>query len=196
MHGSTVTPVHRQDWRKNDIKEKWGMGCGLPSPRRSRRRWGAAQAMFTRSLHNVTLLSAPGGSANGDRMLRSANELVTKFCALWSTSDVDAIVNSLAEDAVYHNIPMDPLRGREAIRAFIENFMTTLDGIQLEVTWQARPVRRATPAGSSGHAREAARADPKTSVRTHFRSRRPGSARKPAICRAVISPIRTAGPPR
>jgi len=66
-------------------------------------------------------------------MSRSSGELVTEFCARWSTLDVGAIVNSLAEDAVYHNIPMDPLQGHDAIRGFIENFITMLDGIEFVV---------------------------------------------------------------
>ncbi|MDM3975563.1 limonene-1,2-epoxide hydrolase family protein [Mycobacterium marseillense] len=66
-------------------------------------------------------------------MSRSAGELVSHFCALWSTPDVNAIVDKLTEDAVYHNIPMEPVQGREAIRAFIENFLAGLDGIDFAV---------------------------------------------------------------
>lgn len=66
-------------------------------------------------------------------MSRSPDELVTQFCALWSKPDAAAIADSMAEDAVYHNIPMDPVQGREAIRAFIEGFLGTLDGIDFVV---------------------------------------------------------------
>jgi limonene-1,2-epoxide hydrolase len=66
-------------------------------------------------------------------MPRSPGELVTQFCALWSTPDVTAIVEDLTEDAVYHNIPMDPVQGREAIRAFIEGFFAQLDGIDFVI---------------------------------------------------------------
>lgn len=66
-------------------------------------------------------------------MSRSPAELVTQFCALWSTPDAATIVDYLAEDAVYHNIPMDPVQGREAIGAFIEGFFATLDGIDFVV---------------------------------------------------------------
>lgn len=66
-------------------------------------------------------------------MSRSPAELVTQFCALWSTADAVKIAESLAEDAVYHNIPMEAVRGREAIRAFIEGFFATLDGIDFVV---------------------------------------------------------------
>jgi limonene-1,2-epoxide hydrolase len=66
-------------------------------------------------------------------MSRSPAELVTQFCALWSTPDAAKIAEYLAEDAVYHNIPMEAVRGREAIRAFIEGFFGTLDGIDFVV---------------------------------------------------------------
>ncbi|MGB8388062.1 limonene-1,2-epoxide hydrolase family protein [Mycobacterium sp.] len=66
-------------------------------------------------------------------MSRSPGELVTQFCALWSAPDATAIVQYLAEDAVYHNIPMEPVQGREAIRAFIENFLAQLDGIDFVI---------------------------------------------------------------
>ena len=66
-------------------------------------------------------------------MSRSPAELVTEFCALWSTPDAAEISEYLAEDAIYHNMPMEAVRGREAIRAFIEGFFGTLDGIDFVV---------------------------------------------------------------
>jgi limonene-1,2-epoxide hydrolase len=37
------------------------------------------------------------------------------------------------EDAVYHNIPMEPVRGRAAIKEFIEGFLAGFDGIDFTV---------------------------------------------------------------
>jgi len=51
------------------------------------------------------------------------DQVVRDFCTLWSKGDVDGIVNSFTDDAVYHNIPMDPLAGKEAIRGFIQGFV-------------------------------------------------------------------------
>lgn len=59
--------------------------------------------------------------------------LVTKFCALWSYPDLDEIVGYFTEDAIYHNIPMPPAEGRQAIREFIAGFMTGFDGIDFTV---------------------------------------------------------------
>lgn len=35
--------------------------------------------------------------------------------------DFDAIVDALGEDVVYHNIPMQALRGRDAVRAYLRD---------------------------------------------------------------------------
>jgi limonene-1,2-epoxide hydrolase len=66
-------------------------------------------------------------------MARSAGELVTEFCKLWASPDPDELAGYFIEDAVYHNIPMDPVRGREAIRDFIAGFVATFDGIDFNV---------------------------------------------------------------
>ena len=49
-------------------------------------------------------------------------ELVRRFCAVWSTVNPDEIAEFFTDDAVYHNIPMDPITGRDAIQTFIAGF--------------------------------------------------------------------------
>ena len=66
-------------------------------------------------------------------MTRSANELVTEFCEKWSTPDPEELAGYFTEDAVYHNIPMDAVHGREAIKQFIAGFVGGLDGIDFQV---------------------------------------------------------------
>lgn len=67
-------------------------------------------------------------------MMRSPDEVVTRFCALWSKPDLDEIASCFTEDAVYRNIPPTPsVEGREAIREFIAEFLATLDGIDFIV---------------------------------------------------------------
>ncbi len=52
-----------------------------------------------------------------------ADRIVRDFCEHWGRGDVDAIVESFTDDAVYHNIPMAPCEGKEAIRAFVGNLV-------------------------------------------------------------------------
>ena len=49
-------------------------------------------------------------------------EVVRRFCAVWSNVDADEIGEFFTDDAVYHNIPMDPITGRDAIKSFIAGF--------------------------------------------------------------------------
>jgi limonene-1,2-epoxide hydrolase len=66
-------------------------------------------------------------------MTRSADDLVTEFCKRWASPDPDEIAAYFTEDAVYHNIPMDPVRGREAIKEFIAGFLAAFEGIDFNV---------------------------------------------------------------
>lgn len=49
----------------------------------------------------------------------SPTEIVENFIDAWNRMDWDVVVNSLAEDVIYHNIPMEKIEGREAAAAFI-----------------------------------------------------------------------------
>ncbi|MFG1785366.1 nuclear transport factor 2 family protein [Rhodococcus oryzae] len=62
--------------------------------------------------------------------------VVTEFCALWAQADPDAIVEYFAEDAVYHNIPMEPVVGKSAIKDFITGFLGSFGGIAFNVHHQ------------------------------------------------------------
>ncbi|MDG2050903.1 MAG: limonene-1,2-epoxide hydrolase family protein [Myxococcota bacterium] len=48
-----------------------------------------------------------------------ADKTIRNFCEHWNRSDIDAIVDSFTDDATYHNIPMEPCKGKEAIRIFV-----------------------------------------------------------------------------
>jgi limonene-1,2-epoxide hydrolase len=66
-------------------------------------------------------------------MKLSPDELVTEFCKKWLTADPDELAGYFTEDAVYHNIPMEPVHGREAIKEFIAGFTAGFDGIDFQV---------------------------------------------------------------
>jgi limonene-1,2-epoxide hydrolase len=60
-------------------------------------------------------------------------EVVRRFCAAWDAGDLDAIVGAFTDDAVYHNIPLDPVVGPEAIRTFIEGFIGGVDSVAFQL---------------------------------------------------------------
>jgi limonene-1,2-epoxide hydrolase len=73
---------------------------------------------------------AAAGLYNCRRIAVSNTDVVLEFIAAWNRMDWDGIVGMLSDDVVYHNIPMEPIEGREAARAFIT-------GMQPEaVDWQ------------------------------------------------------------
>lgn len=65
--------------------------------------------------------------------MSTPEEIVTEFCGLWADPDPATLAGYFTEDAVYHNIPMEPVRGRESIQAFIEGFLSTFDGIDFTI---------------------------------------------------------------
>ncbi len=50
-------------------------------------------------------------------------EIVREFIDAWSNLDAEELASYFTQDAVYHNMPAEPVRGREAIRDFIEGFI-------------------------------------------------------------------------
>ncbi len=66
--------------------------------------------------------------------MSDATELVRQFCAAWEKGDYDALIDYFTEDAVYHNIPIDPVIGKDAIRATMQMFTTGVERIEFRVT--------------------------------------------------------------
>lgn len=66
-----------------------------------------------------------------------ADKVVRDFCAAWGRSDLEAIIDSFTEDAVYHNIPMQPCKGKDEIREFIAGmFNGMVSSIEFEIRIQ------------------------------------------------------------
>lgn len=66
-------------------------------------------------------------------MTDSPLDLVRRFCDAWSDGDLDALMAYFADDAVYHNIPVDPVKGKDMIRATIEGFTAGVEKIEFRV---------------------------------------------------------------
>ena len=60
-------------------------------------------------------------------------DVVTRFCAAWEDVDYDKILAFFTDDAVYHNIPVAPVTGKDAIRATIESFAGGIDKMEFEI---------------------------------------------------------------
>lgn len=55
------------------------------------------------------------------------------FIRAWEARDITALIDALAEGCVYHNVPMAPLTGKEAIRAFCAPFLAMTTRIAWDV---------------------------------------------------------------
>ncbi len=49
--------------------------------------------------------------------------IIADFIAAWSRLDVDELVSYFAEDGTYYNMPIEPVSGHDALRAFIGGFI-------------------------------------------------------------------------
>jgi limonene-1,2-epoxide hydrolase len=60
-------------------------------------------------------------------------DTVRRFCAAWAEGDLDALMAFFAEDAVYHNIPVAPVTGRDQIRSTVEGFTAGVESVEFRL---------------------------------------------------------------
>lgn len=60
-------------------------------------------------------------------------KVVRDFCAAWTRKNIDELLSFFTPDAVYHNMPLEPLQGIAAIRSTIEMFATPAEHIEFEM---------------------------------------------------------------
>jgi limonene-1,2-epoxide hydrolase len=66
-------------------------------------------------------------------------QLVRDFCDAWSRRDVDELLTFFSPDAVYHNIPMDPVTGIDQIRNVLMLFVPASS----EISWTVHNIASA-----------------------------------------------------
>jgi len=52
--------------------------------------------------------------------MAAAQDRVTAFIDAFNRMDIDGACDMLATDSIYHNIPMEPIHGRDAARVFLK----------------------------------------------------------------------------
>ncbi len=63
-------------------------------------------------------------------------DVIRRFVESWAQCDVSALMVFFADDCVYHNIPVEPVTGTEAVRKTIEGFA----GMAEEIDWQLHAI--------------------------------------------------------
>lgn len=59
-------------------------------------------------------------------------QIVSEFLDAWPDKDAARLASFFSEDAVYHNIPLEPIKGRDAIAATFAGFMGMADQIRFD----------------------------------------------------------------
>lgn len=65
--------------------------------------------------------------------MKDNERIVRRFIADWSKLDTNTLVEYFTEDGVYHNMPTQPVKGHEALRAFISAFLANWDSTNWEI---------------------------------------------------------------
>lgn len=60
-------------------------------------------------------------------------DLVLDFCRAWSRRNTEEILSYFSDDAVYHNVPVEPLKGKEAIRGFLNQFFGMAEAVEFDI---------------------------------------------------------------
>ena len=73
-------------------------------------------------------------AAMPDSKTNEALDLVLQFCDAFGKGAKPAeLVEYFTDDAVYHNIPVEPAVGREAILGLLNMFLTPTEGVEFRV---------------------------------------------------------------
>ncbi len=74
---------------------------------------------------------------NSWRTGMGGEEIVREFCEAWSRRDVDELLSFFTDDAVYHNMPIDAVQGKDGIRNMLNLFVPGADAITFEIVHMA-----------------------------------------------------------
>jgi limonene-1,2-epoxide hydrolase len=62
--------------------------------------------------------------------------VVRRFIETWRSRDLDRILGFLTDDCFYHNVPIDPVQGPDAIRGML----APLAGISSAIEWELHQI--------------------------------------------------------
>jgi limonene-1,2-epoxide hydrolase len=65
-------------------------------------------------------------------MTAANRAVVASLADAWAAKDLDRIMGHFTDDVVYHNIPMEPAEGPDAVRDAIAGFLAMADSIEFD----------------------------------------------------------------
>ena len=66
--------------------------------------------------------------------MADAIQVVRAFCAAWEARDQQRILDAFTDDGVYHNMPLSPAVGRDAIRALLGMILAPASDVKFAIT--------------------------------------------------------------
>ncbi len=65
--------------------------------------------------------------------MADATQVVRDFCAAWEARDQQRILDAFTDDGVYHNMPMAPATGKDAIKALLGMILAPASDVKFEI---------------------------------------------------------------
>lgn len=66
-------------------------------------------------------------------MASTPTQVVEAFCDAIADGDLEKVIAFFTDDAVYHNIPLEPVVGPDAIRTTLESFTGAVESLEFRV---------------------------------------------------------------
>ncbi len=67
--------------------------------------------------------------------MTDAKQIVRDFCAAWEARDQQRILDAFTDDAVYHNMPMPPAAGKDAIKGLLAVILAPAQSVKFEIKY-------------------------------------------------------------
>jgi limonene-1,2-epoxide hydrolase len=64
--------------------------------------------------------------------MKDPEAIVREFCAAWPEHSIDKLLTYFTDDALYHNMPMAPVTGKDGIREILNMFIPA-DDVEAEI---------------------------------------------------------------
>ncbi len=66
-------------------------------------------------------------------MSNDAEKVVNEFCKAFERKNLEEIMDYFTDDAVYHNMPMEPAKGKDAIRKTLNTFLPMASHVEFKI---------------------------------------------------------------
>jgi limonene-1,2-epoxide hydrolase len=105
---------------------------GESTPATAQRGLGGFVEAWSEYVDFLSRRDARGWHAQREDLMMSDESCVRELIDAFNANDIDRVVACFAEDAVYHNMPTEPVTGTAMIRATLQGFL----GAASQVDWE------------------------------------------------------------